>query len=89
MFAFIFIYSLINVCVGVAVISNWIIRASDEYPQRYFSSDFALPYRLHDATNMNWFGAWFCSLLLLVLFPLGYLLQFIWWLCHIGHCYEE
>lgn len=45
--------------------------------------DWFLPHRLHQLTDMNWFGCWFCSFFLLIFCTIAYVIQFCYWLMHL------
>ena len=72
------LYSLINVIVTALTLVNFGVRTSDSPSQ-----DCALPYRMHRASKMNWFGCWVCSLLIFIPLSIPYILQVAWWLFHI------
>ena len=42
-----------------------------------------LPWQLHNATYMNWFGCIFVSMILFILQPAIYIVCFIYWLCFV------
>lgn len=71
-------YSLINGIATIFTLVNFGLRTPDSPTQ-----DCALPYRMHKASKMNWFGCWVCSLLIIIPLPIPYILQVAWWLFHI------
>lgn len=42
-----------------------------------------IPTWFHEHTNMNKFGCWFCTLVLVPFTPFTSIYRFLYWLCHI------
>lgn len=80
--ALIALHAMINVVLATLVLVNFGLDHS--YHTELPTQDCALPYRMHKASKMNWFGSWCCSLLTFIVLPLPYIFQVIWWLFHIG-----
>ena len=76
------LFVIANETVAVVVLINFGVDHS--YHTQLPTQDCALPYRMHKASKMNWFGSWCCSLLTFIVLPLPYIFQVIWWLFHIG-----
>jgi len=82
--ALIALAAMINIVVATLVLFNFGADHSSHTGLPLPTQDCALPYRMHKASKMNWFGSWCCSLLTFIVLPLPYIFQVIWWLFHIG-----